>query len=273
MSNSRPTAYDQRVVAFIDILGFTAYIETKSNDEAGFASVYAALSEVQDYFTKPNEFDNEDSRTFFRDDTQVITASDCVIISRRVDERGGIYQMLWDCDFATHLLIKRGFLCRGGIAVGDLYHNGNLIFGPAYLEALRMEKAADVPIVMFNQELFDIAAAYPFPGNEEYGTDFVRDLMEVCKPHPTKPGTYYLDYFTNYDTRYGGGEGSASSHYEYLRIILANGISENAPQSTDTEKEAQCRNNVFKKYRWAAEQYNMTAHNFDLKPVDVPRPS
>ncbi|MGI4823624.1 MAG: hypothetical protein ACRYFV_20630 [Janthinobacterium lividum] len=269
MSNTPPTAYEQRVVAFIDILGFTAYIKDKSNDEAGFASVYAALSEVQDYFTKPNEFETEDSRNFFRNDTQIITASDCVIISRRIDERGGIYQMLWDCDFVTHLLIERGFLCRGGIAFGDLYHKGNLIFGPAYLEALYMEKAADVPIVVFNQKLFDIAAANPLPGQEEYGAAHAQDLMGYCKTHPKQQDTYYLDYFTNYDSWYGGGEGSASIHYEYLRKLLAEGITESEPQNTDTEKQALDRKKVFEKYRWAAEQYNLTAQNFELKLVDI----
>jgi hypothetical protein len=271
MFNTTPTAYEKRVVAFIDILGFTAYIRNKSNDTAGFAAVYAALAEVKEYFTKPKESQTQESRDFFRDDTQIITASDCVIISRRIDERGGVYQMLWDCDYATHMLIERGFLCRGGIAVGDLYHKGNLIFGPAYLDALAMEKAADVPIVIFDQQLFDIAAANPLPGQGEYGTSHAQDLMEYCKPHPTQQGTYYLNYFTNYDSWYGGGEGSASSHYEDLRKLLVEGISDHTPRSTDTEEEAKSRKKVFEKYRWAAEQYNLTAQNFELKLVNVPR--
>ncbi|OUJ69892.1 hypothetical protein [Hymenobacter crusticola] len=266
MTTDTPPTYEKRVVAFIDILGFTNYVKTKSNSATGFAAIYDALKELEEYFKSIGIHHDASSKEFFRDDTQVITVSDCIVISRRIDERGGIYQMLWDCDFATHLLIKRGFLCRGGIAVGDLYHKDNTIFGPAYLNAYNLERTAINPVIKFYQELFDVAAAYPFPGNEEYGADEAQDIKEYCKPVEDEPNAYYLDYFTNYDSRYGGGEGTASIHYEELRKTLVAGLSEN--KARDSKEKIK----VFDKYAWAARRYNLTAHNFELALVEIPPP-
>ena len=123
-----PKSYEKRVVAFIDILGFTDFVKTEGTSAEGFQTIYKALKAVQDEFNAPDDDYSEEAKLYLRADTQVITASDSIIISRRADEKGGIYYMLSACADAIHTLISHGFLCRGAVVLGDLCHKDNLIF-------------------------------------------------------------------------------------------------------------------------------------------------
>lgn len=42
-------------------------------------------------------------------------------------------------------LLQLGFLTRGGITIGPVHHRDNIIFGPALIEAVALEKEAHYP--------------------------------------------------------------------------------------------------------------------------------
>jgi hypothetical protein len=65
-----------------------------------------------------------------------------------------------------------------------------------------------------------------------------------------------LDYFTDYDDRVGGGEGTASVHYSKLRQIIDDGLK--------LPKES----SAFKKCIWARDQFNLTAKNYGLDNIE-----
>lgn len=53
-------------------------------------------------------------------------------------------------------LLHKGFLTRGAIVLGDLYHRDNVIFGPALLSAHKIEsKEAFYPRIVVSQEVID----------------------------------------------------------------------------------------------------------------------
>lgn len=52
-----------------------------------------------------------------------------------------------------HPLLCLGFLTRGGITVGDLHHEENVIFGPAIIEATNLEKEAVYPRLVCSYKL------------------------------------------------------------------------------------------------------------------------
>ncbi|NVO84278.1 hypothetical protein [Hymenobacter terrestris] len=252
---NKPTSYENRVVAFIDILGFSDFVRTNKASTEGFQTIYTALKEIQDEFNNLDDEYSEEAKNYLSVDPQSITASDSIILSRRADEKGGIYYMLSACADAIHTLIRHGFLCRGAVVLGDLFHKENLIFGPAYLQAVESEKTANYPIIKFSENLFKLANQHPGPANSgDWEEDFIK---EHCKQ--MADGSYYLNYFTDYDSRYGPGEGGASIHYENLRKILEQGVANQNP-------------GVFEKYRWAAEQYNLTADQFNLPQIVIPLP-
>lgn len=243
--------YERRVVAFIDILGFKNFLS--KGDEGSFNTIYNVLNELQERFANPMQGWSRGAQKALKIDTQALQVSDCLIISRLVEEKGGVQSMLFDCAYAVHTLIRHGFLCRGAIKVGNMYHKGTMLFGEAYVRAYLAEEAERLPIIKFDKELFDLAREYPSASNEGAGSWEEEFVRENCKLLMTD--TYYLDYFTDYDDRFGPGEGGASMHYHSLREIIVKGLA--------LGKNA----TPYEKFRWAADQFNLSAERFQLAPI------
>jgi hypothetical protein len=245
--------YKTRVVAFIDILGFKESIKKSNKDKKEYERVLNTLTELQDFFIKPRDEYLIEADEALKLDTQIMQVSDSLVISRLLEGRGGIYKMLTHCAFATHLLISNGYLCRGAIKIGNLHHTDKMIFGEAFIKAYSAESEERYPIIKFDKELFEIARTYPALANEANANWEVDFIKKDCQELMT--GIYYLNYFTNYDNLVGGGEGAASIHYSDLRDIIVNGLKEKAPS-------------VYEKYRWAADQFNKTAKNYELEIIE-----
>lgn len=68
-----------------------------------------------------------------------------------------------------------GILCRGGVAVGDCFRGENMIFGPALVEAYRLECTAVTPRIAVSDEIValaggDVVALLPAEPLIEHGT-------------------------------------------------------------------------------------------------------
>lgn len=247
--------YETRVVAFIDILGFKNSVEKSGDDEEEFNRIFGALTDLKDFFIKSKKDDETETDRQLGVDTQILQVSDCLIISRLIQEQGGIFYMLQDCAFAIHLLIGRGFLCRGAIEVGKMYHKDTTLFGQAYIEAYTAEENEKLPIIKFDNELFEIAKTFPGSGNSGFEEWEINVIKNNCKQLDN--GKYYLDYFTDYDDRVGAGEGTAAIHYSKLREIIIEGLK--------LPKES----SAYEKYIWAKEQFDKTASNFGLYKIEI----
>ncbi len=246
--------YDNRVVAFIDILGFKKSIEKSNFDETEFQRILTAITSLKELFNKPKQQIDIDTDKYFDADTQIIQVSDCLIISRLIQEQGGISLMLFDCALAIHSLVSDGFLCRGAIKFGNMYHNGTTIFGQAYIDALQAEKLENLPIVKFEKELFNIARSHPFPVNKSIPEWEINTILDGCKQ--LESGEYYLDYFSDYNALTGVGEKLTTLHYSKLRRIIVTGI------------KLVSEPRVYEKYLWAAKQFNSsTADIYKLKKI------
>ena len=246
--------YEIRVVAFIDILGFKSSVDKSNEDEQEFNRILNTLTELKDFFIKPKDHYEIEADRKLSADTQILQVSDSLIISRLIQEQGGIYYMLSDCAFAIHLLISNGFLCKGTIRFGKMYHKDTTLFGQAYVDAYLAEEDEKLPIVKFDKDLFEIVEHFPGPANkgfEKWEIDFIK---KNCKQ--LENGEYYLDYFTDYDDRVGGGERTAYFHYSKLRQIIVDGLK--------LPKE----NSAYKKYIWASYQFNLTAKNYGLDNIE-----
>lgn len=247
-------SYETRVVAFIDILGFKNSVDKSNNDKNEFERILNTLTELKDFFIRPkNNYEIEADRKLGAD-TQILQVSDSLIISRLIQEQGGIYYMLSDCAFAIHLLISNGYLCKGAIRFGKMYHKETTLFGQAYVDAYLAEEDEKLPIVKFDKDLFEIVKHFPGPANKGFEKWEVDFIMKNCKQ--LENGEYYLDYFTDYDDRVGGGEGTASIHYSKLREIIIDGLK--------LPKES----SAYNKYIWARDQFNLTAKNYQLDNID-----
>lgn len=245
--------YETRIVAFIDILGFKQSVKKSTENKKEFNRIFKTLTELKEFFLEPKSEFTLKTEKEYGIDTQITQVSDSLIISRVIHEKGGVYSMISDCSFAIHLLIEHGFLCRGAVKVGKMYHKDSILFGDAYLNAYDAEENERLPIIKFDKLLFEIVELFPGDANKGFEKWEVDFISKNCKLLMT--GIYYIDYFTDYDDRVGGGEGSAYIHYSKLREIILNGLK--------IPKEQ----NAYEKYRWAADQFNLSAQSFGLECI------
>lgn len=128
--------YEKAIVSFIDILGFRELIDKSKAEEV------KAVLEFVHKFAKP-EIEDEEDYSF---DAEAISFSDSVIRVRKIEKGlnskyplGLVYYELNDLLLAQMMLIYDGVLLRGGIAYGDIYFDGEHIYGSALNQAYELE--------------------------------------------------------------------------------------------------------------------------------------
>src|SRR5690606_9220805 len=133
--------YQDRVVIFIDILGFKELLnetidkEGKDNIE-GINKLIEAYKSIRDVWDldKVTSGNNILKKTL-KKDKQITIFSDCIVISFPAAEKSEIFYTLLEVKWVILRLISKGILCRGAISYGKLLHNDKFIFGPALVEA------------------------------------------------------------------------------------------------------------------------------------------
>lgn len=153
-SNTSETGYKECYVAFLDILGFKAFVEENS-----FERVCGVLSssEIEAIVNPPAlkaKFNMKDN------DISVLCISDSIIISIEKSAPNAFEAIVWLCAaFQVAQFLSNGLLMRGGICCGDFYieyseRTGDpVLFGKAYNDAVVLEKEARYPRILVSKDL------------------------------------------------------------------------------------------------------------------------
>lgn len=119
-------AYEKRVVLFLDILGFKELI--KKGREIELLDV---LSIPQDLVGK-YPFDGSTKM-------EITAFSDSIVVSELVESDFNIRRMVGYASYLFTKFLEKKILIRGGIALGNLHHKDGIVFGPALVEAYKLE--------------------------------------------------------------------------------------------------------------------------------------
>ena len=232
-------------VAFLDVLGWRRLIEQSIFDDALRATMAIALREAGERIVSGpvgEEFP-------IRSGIPVIRQfSDCIVIAFDLSPGG---QASWDSFFYwLHVvckgLLSRGFLFRGGIAFGDLFLSGNVVFGPALTAAYDLErKTANFPRVITAKrgDVYWLPVPDEYPSNLKEGQDgypFLDVLRLRSIPWPA----------TADDQREWLGQ---------VRLHLKPKLEDPALEWRDLEKVL-----------WFAEYFNEIAREFGAEEVPIP---
>lgn len=134
--------YSERIIAFIDILGFKNAINETIENEQYAEKVLENLRRI----LKIKE-DKDDLGGGC--DMKITTFSDSAVISISPTFPSDIVDLIMEIVFLQVGLMKDGFLLRGGITCGLVYHDGDIVFGPAMNQAYKIEsEIADMPRVV-----------------------------------------------------------------------------------------------------------------------------
>jgi hypothetical protein len=152
-------SFERRHVLYCDILGFSAYTQSEFFESSHCFKLFYHLDELLHQAQEEIDPTTPDPTTGQVPD-YVITpeatyCSDSIIISLPSTNTGAV----WLCEAAARLqnqICFSGFLLRGAIVTGDVYHSGNTIFGPAIVEAVHLEHDAAVPSIILSEESYEI---------------------------------------------------------------------------------------------------------------------
>ena len=180
--------YQQKYVAFLDMLGFSNLVQQSGSDPSAHARVLEAIERL-----KETACDNPKTgmiSTYF---------SDCIVLSCDRSPRG-LNDMLRSLTMIAENLLVVDVLVRGGLAMGAMHHDRQLMFGPAMLDAYRMEsKEVGHPTVLIAPEVqADIKAAglepYMVRDDGEAEHHYLHYLINFALYDPTpSPGRLILD--------------------------------------------------------------------------------
>ena len=181
--------YEDRAILFVDILGWTEELKRKSADE-----IHRILSPFIQQGNENNEQQRERIRQRVAEDdrlssnplymsVQVSFFSDCFVCSMPSEFASRL------CNRASHIILdflSEGFLVRGGLSAGELYHKDQIVFGPALLRAYEIEnKEAIFPRVLIDSFLINRLnenVEEPVIIKDQLGNYVVDPFPIICRP-------------------------------------------------------------------------------------------
>jgi hypothetical protein len=253
MSDDTAPIYSERYVAFIDILGFSHIVRESVNHPWQAEQLVAILEGISGRAT-PLESDK-----LFGDDFRAQSFSDCIVLSERATNIGLEHLLFAVSQLALDLLAS-GILTRGAIAKGRLHHTAKIVFGPALVEAYRIESA----IAVFPRILIDRDAHRDFKSMVEVGRKtFIASGFEAEIRHDDD-GPPFLDILSPFRDLSG-------STPERLLVTA-----ETCHRSIQTKLDDSIYDpSIYKKLRWLTVYWNgvaMSAGSMGmLKVVDFPQ--
>lgn len=139
--------YECRVVAFLDILGFSRLVEM-ADDPKWRTAIEGVLQTLRSTLA-PNEAHS----------LRLTQFSDCIVISAPV-EPYGVNLVMHGATILASNLLNHMVLLRGGIAVGNLIHTNDVLFGPGLLRAYGKDISGGPPRISIDQTLEDEVAGW-----------------------------------------------------------------------------------------------------------------
>lgn len=168
--------YEDRIVVFMDMLGFKNLINNTMLDINYKSQVFKVMNIIKD-------IESRNYNGVLRLDEigkEVTVFSDSIVISYPCSLASALYYILIDIIHIQIDLICNGILLRGGIAIGKLYHKGNIVFGPAMIQAylLESEKAKTPRIIIEPKSVQFGINVLPKINYKDYEHDAIYGLLK-----------------------------------------------------------------------------------------------
>ncbi len=246
----RPTSkpellYEDRLILFIDFLGFKEIVGTTPSDPTALGRLIDALDEIGSMGEMP-AFSSQ----------RVTQFSDSVVLSYAVNEESGAFWMINEIALTVISLVFRGYLLRGAVTIGQLYHEDRHVVGPAMVAAVEMEsKVACFPRVIVDPAVIHLARRHRREGHsanqeEQYVRSFISQDAD---------GQLFIDYVSwNSVVAVAGAEDE--DYPEYLGRLSS--MIETGLAHRDVR--------VVEKYLWLYPRYVEVLKGFADLPSDHP---
>lgn len=189
--------FEERAVAFIDVLGFKALVACAAESDAQMKNLAGLVHLLS---SAVPSFDAKVDSSVSRDLVPLhIYISDCIIlsaplVSASMKNYDGLSILVMRVIQISHYLLNAGYLVRGGISVGKVWHTESNIVGPAYQEAYLLEKNGKEPIVRLSKSAADRWQGGSRMCLRRGDMVFVNGLFDFYIPNNTKHGVIEETY-------------------------------------------------------------------------------
>jgi len=215
--------YEDRIVCFLDILGFADHVratirQNGSEDEDSIKDIASAFEIIRYLLDidKPEE----------RKGREVTQFSDSVVISFPINEESVVFYALLEILWVQLNLVLFGMLCRGAVSKGKLIHTEKMLYGPALIDAYRLEsKAALYPRVILDESIVEVGiSAHAQHHLEEHERESIMGLL-----HRDSDGMYYIDYITRAQSELDDPEWDYPDYLRKLGTMISDGLRSHDP--------------------------------------------
>jgi hypothetical protein len=148
---------EKRIIAFLDILGFKNYIKRLSKEPELANIIAETLLDLK-------KLENEDitlklpygKEVKFRYNFKASAFSDSIVLSAATDD---FESMFFKMQSSISKLILKGIFVRGGITVGDVYHENRIVYGQGMINAYEIEnKLAIYPRILLDKKAYNLVS-------------------------------------------------------------------------------------------------------------------
>lgn len=233
--------YTKKVIAFLDIMGFKSIINKTTNNSSFCELLISNLIELKGMENKKSLM----GTGRIEEGKNVTVFSDSIVISYDLSLHNAIDKIIFDIIIMQIDLIAMGLLLRGGVTIGDVFHEGGVVLGPAMNRAYEIESKLSIyPRIMVDPILVKYACENT--DSNDIGRRAENNILRFLAPCEN---SYYFTDFLSMDTELG---------YEYGRFLRD--VKKLIDDGVNSENLS-----VRSKYLWLKNYYDET-----IKDVRVP---
>lgn len=229
-------AYSIRYCAFVDILGFSVVIDELRKGTIDHQQLRKILGRVH----RPTPIRYAPG---VENLVKAQSISDAVCLSAPPSPKG-LRELLLNLEILTDNLLEFGYLARGAVVKGPLYHDDNMVFGSALVEAYRLEnQIALYPRIMISKPVADELNS--FSKDDPSFRDFLRQAAD---------GPFFLHVLRILDIlAEQDPENALGLHEKYVAHAAL--LQKRLDTAVDEPRH-------FQKVQWFARYWNSVVHQF-----------
>lgn len=232
--------YTEKVVAYLDILGFTDKVDNSASNSADVEKIYRVVRRIYEG-KRQNDSGVCEMRS---EDLQISTFSDSIVISCPADKPNALTEIITHIIWVLLDLLDSGFTARGAISTGLLYHDGDVVFGPAMNEVHLLEETCAIyPRIVVSEK-----AILYYKGQNNSLSNIDLSLAKQLRID-SSDGFYFVDFLAQREEF-----PDSESYFDWLwkvRKLLVDELRKNKNQ-----------NKIWQKYSWMKHYFNTTLDSY-----------
>lgn len=252
--------YSNKIVAFIDILGFKKIVEESELDSSKLELIYRSLEFLKGR-EKSDEWNlqlieiEEDAQKKGTSSFDIASKTSCTCFSDSIvvsvgyshddDINKTLSTLIANLAFIGAKFMREGILLRGAIAMGNLIHTSNgLIVGPGLVNAYQLEsQEAKEPRIILSEDLFKLLNYPLLSKHDRYP---YHQYLEAFDDGHT--GFHQMIYYQVLQSWTEMTNDTLKSELSQIRKVIADGLESSAGHPA-----------VNSKYQWLAKHYQELA--------------